>query len=199
VTRHGFDDDFGAKLAEYRQLEARSWKNTKKINLPDWQIKIYRSLAGGLSPNGKLYIVFLRLNQKPIAGLIGLAYGRKYAALHTSFDKNHGSYSPGFIVGGYDMKWVIGNGFEEYDFMLNYVTDKLQWTDTYRTTHMLRVLDKTAWGGLFNFVKFKVNPFIDSNINRIGYFKNYFKKTYPNPLESKFEKHNITVGLKKLA
>jgi hypothetical protein len=198
ITRHGFADDCGARLAEYRELEARSWKSTEKINLPDWQIKIYLSLAEGLSPNGKLHIVFLRLNRRPIAGLIGLAYGDKYAALHTSYDKDHGSNSPGFLVGGHDMKWVIESGFVEYDFMLNYVTDKLQWTDTYRTTHMIRVLDKSAWGGLLNFVKFIVNPFISRNIGRIGYLKNYFENKYPNPIESKFEKHNITVGLKEL-
>ncbi len=199
MTRHNFDDDSGARLAEYQQLESRSWKTTKRINLPDWQITIYRNLAGSLSPNGKLSIVFLRLNQKPIAGLIGLAYRDKYAALHTSYDKEYGSCSPGFLVGGLDMKWVIENGFVEYDFMLNYVTDKLQWTDTYRTTHMVRVLDKKAWGGCLNFIKFKINPYLDARINRIRCLKNYFEKKYPNPLESKFEKHNISVGLRKPA
>jgi hypothetical protein len=83
--------------------------------------------------------------------------------------------------------------------MLNYVTDKLQWTDTYRTTHMVRVLDKKAWGGCLNFIKFKINPYLDARINRIRCLKNYFEKKYPNPLESKFEKHNISVGLRKPA
>lgn len=194
VTRHNGEENLLPIMAEYQELEQKSGKKywtprkLKKIN------DLYLELATALRPRGNIHIVFLRLNRIPIAGIIGMSFNERYAALRTVFDDAFSKYSPGFLVGGHDVKWAIENGFSEYDFMSSFLTDKLLWTDSYRRSCILRVVRKGAWAGLFYSTKFRITPVVLSLINQTGWdgrLGNLVRHDRTVVATSKFSKHNL--------
>jgi perosamine synthetase len=194
VTRHDGGEDLLPIMAEYQALEQKSGKKywppgkLKKIN------DLYMELATALRPRGNIHIVFLRLNRAPIAGIIGLSFNERYAALRTVFDGAFSKYSPGFLVGGHDVKWAMEHGFSEYDFMSGFLTDKLHWTDSCRRSCFLRVVRKGAWAGLFYLTKFRIAPVVLSLINqtgRDGRLGNLVRHDRTVVAENKLKKHNL--------
>jgi hypothetical protein len=197
ITRHSEEFELDQAILEYRKLQECSWKKNKQAATGRKTLKFYRSLSDALKSEGKIHFVFLRLNEKPIAGLIGLSYGNRYAALNTVFDGVYSQFSPGFLIGGYDMQWVIEKGeFTEYDFMSAFLADKLQWTDTFRKTCFLRTIHKRGMGKLFNFVKFQVMTTLKKVGQPCGITQGWerrFQKKLASIKTSKIEKHNNTL------
>jgi hypothetical protein len=200
ITRHSEGADLGKALDLFRQLEQKSWKKSKRVYVSKWHYKFYKKFIDPNHDGTRIHVLLLHLDKKPIAGVIGLEHGRKYAALHSSFDKDFARYSPGFLIGGLDLKWAIENGFAEYDFMSGFLSDKLQWTDSYRRTHYIRVIRKCAWGGVFNLVKFRVNPWLIKCGNKNAFSRYWITRKDRKRLQmntSKFDKHNRQLGIAK--
>ncbi len=159
ITRHHKIDEIDRAFQEYRAVQEKSRKRNHISRLDDKVFSFYRELSTQLlSAGGGLHILFLRNDGVPITGRIGLAYRNRYAFLQTVFDNSYDSFSPGFLIGGYDIQWVIENGFTEYDFMSGFLSDKLLWTDTVRKISFIRVARKNTWGGLFYLMKFFIVP-----------------------------------------
>ena len=195
VTRHTGYKNFSLRVKEYKNIERRSLKS-RKMRVHKQYFGLYKNLIKVIETAGRIHIVFLRLNDRPIAGLIGLEYKKKYAAINTAFDKQFASHSPGFLVGGFDIQWAIANNLIEYDFMANYITDKLRWTNSFRKTSRSRVIHKRRLGFLYYLIKYKINPSIKSVINSNILFlklKNVFRKPKTKINESKFDSHNISI------
>jgi hypothetical protein len=157
IERSTSSDELPIAFEHYKSIENNSWKKDTKIKISDWHFNFYRYYNEISDNNSKVHCVILWLDQTPIAAIIGLQIGKKYAALHTSFDSAYSQYSPGFLISGFDTKWAIENGIEDYDLMSGWPSDKLQWTDLLRETSYVRVIRKKAYAGLFHFVKFSLN------------------------------------------
>jgi len=198
ITRHSEGPDLEKGLALYRQMEARSWKKHKRVHVSSWHYRFYRKFINPNQSRNRIHVILLNFDGRPIAGVVSLEHRRRYAALHSSFDDNFADFSPGFLIGGYDIQWAIENGFVEYDFMSGFLSDKLQWTDTFRRTHLVRIVRKDAYGGAFHFVKFRLNPKLIEYREKNALFQ-YWKKRHDRKLPqmntSKFKKHNKQLGI----
>lgn len=194
VARHTENEDLFTILAKYQELEQKSHKFGSPSTVSSQIREFYIELATALRPKGNMHFVFLLLDNIPIAGLIGMSFENRYAALTTVFDERFSKFSPGFLVGGYDMKWAMEKGFLEYDFMSGFLTDKLLWTDSFRVLCSLRIIRKSAWGGLFYLTKFRFIPVLRKILRKIG-LDEKAEKLLGNQKwvldKSKFEKHNI--------
>jgi CelD/BcsL family acetyltransferase involved in cellulose biosynthesis len=149
IQRVSDPDEFDAAMLEFQKIEKKSWKQESQINLDPKEIQAYKDASRTLLPDGGLHFQFLRLDGVAIAGHIGMFFRRRYAGLQSTYDLDYADYSPGFLVGGHDVKWAVENGFQEYDFMSGYLNDKKSWTDTLRETSFVRIIRKKAFGGLF--------------------------------------------------
>jgi hypothetical protein len=198
ITRHTGDEDLDPFVTEYRELEQKSRKVNNPSALSPEIRAFYVELATALRPKGNMHFVFLRLDDVPIAGLIGMSFADRYAALHTVFDENYSNNSAGFLVGGYDMKWAMENGYSEYDFMSGFITDKMLWTDSYRRLHSLRLVRKRAFSGFFYLTKFRIMPVLHQILEKIG-LKSSLEKLLGHKSwvqdRSKFEKHNFQLDI----
>ena len=194
VARHTEGKDLFTIIAKYQELEQKSHKFGTTSTVSSQIREFYIELATALRPKGNMHFVFLLLNDTPIAGLIGMSFEDRYAALQTVFDEKFSKFSPGFLVGGYDMKWAMEKGFSEYDFMSGFLTDKLLWTDSFRILCSLRIIRKRALGGLFYLTKFRMIPVIRKILRKIGLDDKVEKLLGHQKWvldKSKFEKHNI--------
>lgn len=158
LTRHVDNAEIPDSLQEYLELEKKSWKRGQEAALDQDTFEFYLKLSDKIFPEGGLHVLLLRRNCIPIAGHIGLAFRNRYAGLQSVFDEAYHSFSPGFLIGGHDIKWVIENGFVEYDFMTGFLSDKLSWTDTIRENSFIRVIRKYAWCGTYYLAKFYIIP-----------------------------------------
>jgi len=194
VVRHAEGEDLFPIVAKYQELEQKSHKFGTPSAVSSQIREFYIELATALRPKGSMHFVFLLLDDTPIAGLIGMSFENRYAALTTVFDEKFSKFSPGFLVGGYDIKWAMEKGFSEYDFMSGFLTDKLLWTDSFRVLCSLRIIRKSAWGGLFYLTKFRMIPVLRKILCKIG-LDDKVEKLLGNQKwvldKSKFEKHNI--------
>jgi len=196
VTRHSVINELPFAISEYAKIEKRSWKEGTDAKLKGTHFKFFLDLAENIQKKGSIHFVFMRLDNQPIAGLIGLSFGNRYAAMQSSYDAVFTHFSPGFLIGGFDIRWAIEHKIDDYDFMSGYLTDKLLWTDTFRKTYFVRIIRRATWGGLFFFTKFVVNPSVlkVASLLRIEgpFLKN---QTDRNILlkKSKFKKHNINL------
>ncbi len=196
ITRHDTVDELPSAFEHYRSIENRSWKKNTKVKISDWLFNFYLHYSE-ISNNNKIHCVILWVDTHPVAGIIGLQMGCKYAALNTTFDSDYGKLSPGFLISGFDIEWAIENGIKEYDLMSGWPSDKLQWTDLLRETSYVRVIRKKACAGLYNFAKFTLNSFILKVGDQTGirqYLRNRANKKHPPMNISKFEKQNKILG-----
>jgi CelD/BcsL family acetyltransferase involved in cellulose biosynthesis len=197
IERYTALDDLSSAFEHYKSIENKSWKKGTKVKLSNWHYNFYTYYSEASKNKSKIHCVILWLDQHPVAGIIGLQTSSKYAALHTSFDSAYGQYSPGFLISGFDIKWAIENGIEEYDLMSGWPSDKLQWTDLLRETSYVRVIRKKACAGLYNFVKFSLNSFILHIGDQTGirqYLIKHANKKHPPMNSSKFAKQNEVLG-----
>ncbi len=194
VTRHSNLKEFPPVIREYAQIESKSWKDASHAKLNDKHYEFLLDLWAKMQPQGNLHFVFLRLDNRPMAGLIGLSFGSRYAAMQSSYDKAFHNFSPGFLIGGYDINWAIEHRVAEYDFMSGYLSDKLLWTDTFRRTYVVRTIQKSVWSGVFCLTKFVVNPTIVKLASILG-IEEFLLKTEKARMtaikKSKFKKHNF--------
>jgi hypothetical protein len=200
VARHTEGEDLFTILAKYQELEQKSHKFGTPSTVSSKIREFYIELATALRPKGNMHFVFLLLDDTPIAGLIGMSFEDRYAALQTVFDEKFSKFSPGFLIGGYDMKWAMEKGFSEYDFMSGFLTDKLLWTDSFRILNSIRITRKRALGGLFYLTKFRMIPVIREILHKIG-LDDMVEKLLGHQKwvldKSKFEKHNIQLQGRK--
>jgi hypothetical protein len=195
ITRHTDCEGIASAIEEYKELELRSSKR-RYLRLRKSHIILYKELIKDIESAGKIHITFLRIDNVPIAAIIGYEYKKKYAAIHTVFDKAYSAYSPGFLVGGFDIQWAIERRLKEYDFMGNFPSDKLRWTDSFHNTSRCRVIHKKRFGYLYFTLKFKINAKIMHivNTNRLLLKLKYMiKKPEIKINESKFDKHNMII------
>ena len=197
VTRHENSDDLSTAFDHFKAIEKKSWKKNTDAKISNWHYKFYKQFNKASDQENKILCVLLWLEDQPIAGIIGLKTSRNYAALHTSFDRAYGKFSPGFLISGFDIQWAIENGIYEYDLMSGWPSDKLQWTDTMRETSFVRVIQKRAYAGLFNFIKFSINNKILDIEKKIGlrrYLEKRKERKQPPMNKSRFAKHNQKIG-----
>lgn len=67
--------------------------------------------------NGCLQLAFLLIGEQKAAGYVSFDFLNRIWVYNSGIDRNYMSYSPGWVLLGYMLKWANEHGREEFDFM----------------------------------------------------------------------------------
>jgi CelD/BcsL family acetyltransferase involved in cellulose biosynthesis len=121
-------------LAQYRALEARSWKlgQSCSVSAPG-RAPLFDALVEVLGAREEFEIAFLRLDGEPIAGTIALPYPPRFMHLEITYDPQLGKYSPGMVLEYFELQELFAAGrFSEYCFLGGNLQHKLRWVPELR-------------------------------------------------------------------
>ncbi len=115
-------------------IEERSWKNDHgtSINRVKKQEKFYKLLCENTSENGWLHLVFLYLNNEPIAYNMGLVANDIYYYLKTSYVNEYRKVSPSTVLRARLIEDLIAQGVRFFDFPGEPYEWEKQWADSLR-------------------------------------------------------------------
>jgi Acetyltransferase (GNAT) domain len=117
-------------------IERRSWKEESgtSITAQDAQQAFYEALVPIAADAGILSAHILRLDDQPIAYILGLVgEDGVFLDLKESFDLTYSESSPGHVLKRFAIEALIASGIGLYDFMGKCEPYKMRWTDrTYR-------------------------------------------------------------------
>jgi CelD/BcsL family acetyltransferase involved in cellulose biosynthesis len=118
------------------EVESCSWKDEigTSITAQTEQRRFYEALVEVASDSGLLSAHVLRLNDKPVAYILGLTSADgTFLDLKESFARPYADYSPGHVLKRFAIATLIASGTRIYDFMGACEPYKMRWTDkTYR-------------------------------------------------------------------
>ena len=117
-------------------IERRSWKEESRtsITAQDTQQAFYEALVPIAAEAGVLSAHTLRLDEQPIAYILGLVgEDGVFLDLKESFDVTYSESSPGHVLKRFAIEALLARGVALYDFMGKCEPYKMRWTDrTYR-------------------------------------------------------------------
>jgi hypothetical protein len=93
-------DDVDAWVEEFLEFEASSWKGKggRAIVCSETDRKFFVEIAGEAFRRGKLMMLALRFNGRPIAFKVNFLSGDGSFAFKIAFDEEHARYSPGVLL-----------------------------------------------------------------------------------------------------
>jgi CelD/BcsL family acetyltransferase involved in cellulose biosynthesis len=129
-------DRVGSLLESIYAVERKSWKEESKTSITAHaeQQGFYETLVRLAAERGVLSAHVLRLNDEPLAYILGLAGADGvFLDLKESYDAAYREHSPGHVLKRYAIEAILARGVRLYDFMGGCEQYKLRWTDrTYR-------------------------------------------------------------------
>jgi CelD/BcsL family acetyltransferase involved in cellulose biosynthesis len=139
----------------YKQLlyvEEKSWKHKHgtAISSIKKQEDFYRELCEEAIKRGWLHLIFLYLNNEPIAYNIGLIKDKKYLYLKTSFDEDFRKLGPATLLRAKLIEELIINGVKYFDFPGEPYEWERQWTDELQWHKSLLIYNNTFKAKLFS-------------------------------------------------
>ena len=145
--------DFSNINNAYRALievEKKSWKHAHgtAISSIKRQEEFYKELCISTYSAGWLHLLFLYLNNKPIAYNMGLLKDNKYYYIKTSFDNDLGRLGPSKLLRAELMKDLINDGIRYFDFLGEPYEWKRQWTEELQLHKSLEIFNNTLKGRL---------------------------------------------------
>ncbi len=111
----------------YFELYARSWQKRER-----WE-EFFRGVIQLLSSLGKLRLLFLELDGRPIAAQLGLVDDRILFVLKNFYDESYKRYCPGTVL-GFDMfsRVMTGESIREINYMKGDQPYKARWAPQMR-------------------------------------------------------------------
>jgi len=93
-------DDFDAWVEEFLEFEAKSWKGKggRALDCSETDRKYFVEIAREAFRRGKLMMLALRFNGRPIAYKVNFLSGAGSFAFKIAFDEEYGRYSPGVLL-----------------------------------------------------------------------------------------------------
>jgi CelD/BcsL family acetyltransferase involved in cellulose biosynthesis len=106
-------------LERYYELERSSWKGDEgcAVISDSHRLRYYNEIARTAECSGYLSIFFLTLDDRPIAGVFGMTYGRKCYSVRCAFNPAFSQYSAGHIVVNMLLRDCAARKLAEYDFL----------------------------------------------------------------------------------
>lgn len=146
-------EDFNSINDAYRALlevEKKSWKHEHgtAISSIKRQEEFYKELCISTYGAGWLHLLFLYLNNKPIAYNMGLLKDNKYYYIKTSFDNDLRRFSPSTLLRAELIKGLINDGIRYFDFPGEPYEWERQWTEELQRHKSLEIYNNTLKGGL---------------------------------------------------
>jgi len=150
------------KLEWYKQIEQKSWKAAARVG-PSKHGHYYRffeALAGEFGRTGQFHIRFITLDNQPIAGTFGLEFNNTFYSMHIAHDHEYNKYSIGTLLESMEIESCYTGDCLEYDFLGDFLNNKLRWTSTVRASKELHVYQK-KWQLILMFAVYhRIKPFI---------------------------------------
>ena len=146
-------------------IEKSSWKHKHgtAISNISRQKHFYWLLSQGAAKRKRLHLVFLYLDQKPIAYNIGMISNNSYKYLKTSYDAAYRSSSPSTILRAHLIEKLINHGVREFDFPGEPYEWEAQWAKELRWHQSIIIYNKTAKSWLFSLYNWIKNTALKKN------------------------------------
>jgi len=149
-NEQNFEEIFGSLI----EIEQKSWKHDHgtAISAVERQTGFYRDLCFEAIKSKRLHLLFLFLNNIPIAYDMGFIHGNQYSYLKTSFDNQFKPFSPATILRAKLIELLIDDGIRQFDFPGEPYTWEKQWTDDVRWHKSFVVFNKTLMAKTYRFL-----------------------------------------------
>jgi CelD/BcsL family acetyltransferase involved in cellulose biosynthesis len=148
VRRAGKDLDTAQAYRDLLEVEERSWKHAHgtAITRIQRQRDFYRQLCDGAVHCGRLHLLVLYLDGRPIAYDLGVTTGGRYSYLKTSFDEAVRAASPATVLRAHLVESLISEGFQTLDFPAEPYEWEEQWASGVRWHRSVLVFNGTFGG-----------------------------------------------------
>ncbi len=141
-------DDIADYYEQFVRLNLLRFKE-KKIYSPfshDSFVRFHKSVLLDLHKKGMAKLLFLKINNRLIAGIYLLIYDNKYYYYQSGYDPAWRLLSPGTLLFDYSIKTAYENGCKEFDFLRGAEKYKYDWTKTVHEQVNLRIYRNTRKG-----------------------------------------------------
>ena len=151
ILRPGLDLSVEQAYRDLLEVERRSWKHDvgTAISTVPQQEAFYRELTRAAAHRGRLHLLLMYLDGRPIAFNLGLVVGRRYSYLKTSFDESLRKLSPSTVLRARLVESLIDEGIDELDFQTEHYQWKAQWTNQARHHQSIVVFNRTPRATLY--------------------------------------------------
>jgi CelD/BcsL family acetyltransferase involved in cellulose biosynthesis len=97
-------------------------------------VAFHLKLSQVIASKGWLYLVFLEIDQHPVAFRYGYLYDQKYYDYQAGYDPQFAKNRVGWVMLGYVMEDLIRRSVREFDFLRGEHEHKWRWTKDFRKT-----------------------------------------------------------------
>lgn len=155
-------------LRAFIDLHQKLWENRglpgvfKRKNFLSFHFEVAKRFA----ENNWLRIYLLSIEDRPVASLYGFQYDNKFYYYQSGFDPDWKGYGVGKILLNYTIMGAIQNKLREYDFLRGDTDYKFNFTDTFRHTKEILVINNKYKAKLYYLHK-KIHNHIKETIKTI--------------------------------
>jgi CelD/BcsL family acetyltransferase involved in cellulose biosynthesis len=101
-----------------------------------------------LAAAGLVEILFLQINDRPIAYLINILYKRQLNAFHTAYDLNYMPQGPTVLLLHHSIDECFRMGYDAYDLLGERQLHVRRWSSHFVQYSDLRITRRTSWSRL---------------------------------------------------
>jgi len=131
-------DELESSFNSFVSLHQKRWKDKGETgNFNDNRkeyLQFHRRIASLFLQNGWLYLVFLKINNKPAAAQYNFIYCNKMSYFQAGFDPEWLNYHVGSVLQSFVLEDIISKKISEFDFLRGTEEYKYRWTKTTRTS-----------------------------------------------------------------
>lgn len=141
-------DNMGRFLDEMIRLEAAGWKGKEKTALFfDQRLKkFYYQYSEQASRRGDLRVGFLKVDEKPIAAILGVESSNRFWVLKIGYDEAWKKCAPGILLLHESIKYSFGKNLEGFEFLGSEENWIRRWTKQTNVCVIARFYPYTFWG-----------------------------------------------------
>lgn len=164
----------GEQLTEHLQkcfeIERSGWKgrNGTAATQQEATYSFYAQIAPIAAKHNYLSLLFLKLNDKPIAFQLGFVYNDIYSLVMTSYDELFKECSPSHLLMEEVLKDSISRKLKKFDFLGCDLQWKKDWTQAVRPHSWFFVFRNSGFGHVLHKTKFKLVPAVKHLLKQLG-------------------------------
>lgn len=156
VRRVVTQSELDAAMEQHCNIEARSWKAQKKIDLKSSASNyfFYTSIATIFGARGEFELRMLECSGTVVASTFGIRNNGVFQSLRIAHDSQYNKYSPGTVLESYELEELFDGGIQCYEFIGSFLANKLRWTETVYKTSNIHVYRRNPALAVFFFTFF---------------------------------------------
>lgn len=107
------------QMEEVFRVEAAGWKDRNKTSMASNMLlkKFFSLYAQATARLGMLRLCFFRINNMPVAMLLGVEYANRFWVLKVGYDESFAKCSPGILLTHETIRYAFERGLEAYEFL----------------------------------------------------------------------------------